>query len=204
MLAGNVDKIKQAIPHSQTIDEMIQELPEQLFASANDLLLKIKHIVSEIVGVNPDDFDELTHFSELGFDDMQLFSLYNRIQKELDNNISITLFKATSTIKTLVANLDKNNASSSFSPKIKPDEPSANYFSQLLRQIFSETLKLDIEQINGMTSFAELGLNSILLMQIFSRLEEATNDSIPREVLLNAQNIDEVVQYLENKLATVK
>lgn len=67
-----------------------------------------------------------------------------------------------------------------------------------IKEILSEQLNLDPEEITETSSFREdLGVDSLDLFELVMGLEEETGFEIPTEELTNMKTVGDVVAYLQ-------
>nr|YP_010198024.1 acyl carrier protein [Gracilaria multipartita]UAD86440.1 acyl carrier protein [Gracilaria multipartita] len=69
------------------------------------------------------------------------------------------------------------------------------------QSVIVEQLGVDIEKVTNDANFADLGADSLDVVELVMALEEEFGIDIPDEDAEDIQNIDQVVKFIKNKMS---
>ena len=69
-----------------------------------------------------------------------------------------------------------------------------------VKKVIALQLVIGEEEIKEITTFADLGIDSLEIFEIIMALEDEFNIEIPNEDVENIKNIDDIIKYIKSKV----
>ena len=174
-------------------------------------------IISEEAGLDLSDLVPNSEFADLGIDSLLSLTISGRIQEEIQLEVSPTLFVDYPTVKDLTEFLSScedqtsTPASSSDDEPISTPETDASSESgessasslmgsddilESIRATIVEETGVAIADLKPTTSFSELGMDSLLTLNIMGKMSEDLEMELPRTLLSDNDTLNEVEKAL--------
>ena len=175
-------------------------------------------IVSDEAGIDLAELTPTSDFSDFGIDSLMSLTISGRIQEELSLDLPPSLFAEYPTVKEFTAFLTSNENESispdSSSDEDQPSTPGSDDSSGTLetsassvtaaegdvlgsiRATIADEIGIAIEDLKPSTSFLELGMDSLLTLNIMGKLSEDMEMDLPRNLLADNDNMNEVQKAL--------
>ncbi|KAJ5054544.1 uncharacterized protein L3040_000815 [Drepanopeziza brunnea f. sp. 'multigermtubi'] len=186
---------------------------------------RVLEILAAEVGVGMDELVDNIGFSDLGVDSLMSLTVSGRIREELEIEVHSHDFNDHPTIgsfKTFLGKFETGVPSSSSSDthsqtsyldKSTPDlgddsnvttplddtpveENKDESLGDLIRVTIAEEMGVDIEEIVDTVDLSTLGMDSLMSLSILGRLREKTDMSLPADLLVANQTIQEIKKSL--------
>ena len=174
-------------------------------------------IISEEAGLDLAELTPDAGFSEQGIDSLLSLTIIGRIQEELGLELVPTLFADYPTVKDLskfLSESEKEPVSPEFLATVEPvstprsDDSTESYETSLssvtdaesilesIRVAIAEEAGVAVVDLKRSTSFQELGVDSLLTLNIMGKLSETLERELPRDLLTDNDTLDEVERAL--------
>lgn len=196
--------------------------------SSNGVMSKVIAIICEEAGIQLADLTPSSEFAEYGVDSLLSLTISGRLQEELGLEVQSSLFSDYPTVRelsqliaggeenpsaTMAATDDKDTMSSvhetdsgaTSGSEYDTQATSADESTDLIetiRNIISAETGIAVSDISMNTSFAELGIDSLLALTITGKLSEDLELDISSTLLAENESLGEVGAALGLKLET--
>ena len=194
--------------------------PAKAKTASNDnlgVMGRIKSLICQEVGLQASDLKPESDFAELGVDSLLSLTITSKIQEELGMELPSSLFIDCPTFGELQAKVGGNDdddstestlSSSSSSDdeshetpltsgavSVYQDDPSASrrtHATLVLRQIIAEETSVAIEELKPSTGLADVGVDSLLGLNISGKLQELLQVDIAGNALMELETVQDV------------
>ena len=181
-------------------------------------------IISEEAGLASAELGQNSEFADYGIDSLLSLTISGRLQEELGLNLPSTLFADYPTVKDLTSFLggSENRPPSSACPSegkqvstpaedtvsevtSTDDETDSTPIAEtdevidVIRATIAEEIGVALEDLTLSTSFSELGMDSLLVLTVMSKLGEVLEMDLPQALLVQNDTLDEVEKALDLK-----
>lgn len=179
--------------------------------------VRVLRIIAEELGVGIADLKPDTQFAEFGLDSLLSLTVTSRINDECSMSLPPALFTAYSTVKDLQYLLDPHTRTPRGTPELtscssdgngestdsilSPND-SAN-ISVIVRQTIAEETGTPIESIDLTTCLADIGVDSLLSLNIADSLSGALGENVPNSLLLENKTLGEIHAALGRLLGQI-
>lgn len=173
-------------------------------------------IISEEAGIDVAELSPNSDFADQGIDSLLSLTISGRIQEELSLDLSSTLFADYPTVKEFTDFLGgSDNEPPSPDSSIEDDPLSTpgsddsagsetdlssvtgpDNILDLIRATIAEETGVAPEDLKPTTSFAELGMDSLLTLTVMGKLSEELEMDLPRTLLSDNDTLNEVEKAL--------
>lgn len=178
----------------------------------NDIASRVLVIIGEETGVKPTDLQPNEDFQNHGIDSLLSLTIVGRIQEELGVEIPSSLFVDYPTPMELTRFFGGcNDSSSSSSDDDGIDTPenremdsdssltsgdSESLVLEVIRETIAQETGISVHELSNRSSFADLGVDSLLALTIVSKLTEILNMDLPSSLLMENENLEEISKEL--------
>ena len=184
----------------------------------NSKIPRVMKIVSDEAGIDLAELTPTSDFSDLGIDSLMSLTITGRIQEELGLELSSSLFAEYPTMKELTAFLgggeNEPGSPDSSSDDDQPSTPGSDDSSESvetsassvtapdrgvldsIRATIADEIGIPIEDLKPSTSFLELGMDSLLTLNIMGKLGEEMEMDLPQNLLADNDNMKDVQKAL--------
>ena len=193
-------------------------------ASKTTVVARVLAVISEEAGLDLTELGPNSEFADYGLDSLLSLTICGRIEEELDLNLPSTLFADYPTVKDLTTflggsenELQSMNSSGDDSPISTPDQDNVSEASSedyetdttsiagdievidVIRATIAEETGVALEDLTPSMSFAELGIDSLLILTIMGKLTEVLEIELPQMLLTDNDTLNEVEKALNLK-----
>lgn len=183
----------------------------------NGMASYVMAIISKEAGVNPTELHPNEDFSNHGIDSLLSLNICGRIQEELGVDVPSSLFFDYPTPKELIEFFGSWNGSEpSTHPSSEDDskgetprDRESGYDTwavsdleidtsvlDIVRSTIAEESGVPIDELLLTSRFADLGIDSLLALNIVGKLTEALEMDLPSSLLMDNENLDELSKAL--------
>ncbi|QGA14874.1 hypothetical protein EYB26_002530 [Talaromyces marneffei] len=178
----------------------------------SDIASRVLVIVGEEAGVNPTDLQPNEDFQNHGIDSLLSLTIVGRLQEELGVDIPSSLFTDCPTPSDLRRFFGSSNNSSSSSttddgietPENRdmdsassmPDGEVQYSVLEIIRETIAQETGVTVHELSNGSSFADLGVDSLLALTIVGKLTEILNIDLPSSLLMENENLEEISKEL--------
>lgn len=182
----------------------------------------ILSIVAEEVGCELSEITDETSFEELGVDSLLTISITSQVRTQANQTLPASIFvefptvgrlraqfqpKASSLIRTAKDNSEKRNGSGSnislskgfpTPPSISKSftEPQADELADIVISALATETGLSMSEINYSSSFADLGVNSLMSIAIISTVKDYTSFEVPASIFMDHPTVAGLIKAL--------
>ena len=155
----------------------------------------LHELISNIISVSPDDLDMQIPLLELGMDTVKLNLVYQSIKEIYNEDLSNQFDLERVCVQDLEDALTKSSKG-----KLSEDEKTSDHgdlkesLLQYLIEMLERTIESEYTAIEKDTLFEQFGLDSIMVMDMTSELEEIYG-SLPKTLFFEHQCLDELADY---------
>ena len=174
-------------------------------------------VISEEAGLDLAELALNSEFSELGIDSLLSLTIIGRIQEELELDLSPALFVDYPTVKDLsgflcgsenepvspedsatvgLVSTPRSDASSGSYETSSSSVTGAESILESIRGAILEETGVAVADLKNSTSFLELGMDSLLTLNIMGKLSETLELELPQSLLADNDTLDEVEKAL--------
>lgn len=187
--------------------------------------VRVLEIIAEELGTDLAELKPDSQFAEFGLDSLLSLTVTSRISAECGITLPSTLFTAYSTVGDLQQRLDPQASSSRGTPEETPERTpeltsgssdgndastdsmvspndSAN-FSVIVRQTIAQETGAPVESIGLTTCLADIGVDSLLSLNIADSLSGVLGETVPSSLFLENTTLEEVHAALGKLLGQV-
>ncbi|KAF4628134.1 hypothetical protein G7Y89_g10013 [Cudoniella acicularis] len=192
------------VPHSKQ-----QPVPDSV---QNTIIAAFKAIISQEAGIDIAELDSDISFADFGIDSLLSISISGRLQEELGLDLTSSSFSEfptlneminhiappespsspTSVLSTPYAEKDGNNLGNETDASSVDGEPKV---MTTIRATIAEEVGIPLEQLTASTDLAELGVDSLLSLNIIGKLHKLSVD-VPSNLLAENFTLQEIEKAL--------
>ncbi|EED21099.1 polyketide synthase, putative [Talaromyces stipitatus ATCC 10500] len=183
----------------------------------NEIASRVLTIIGEEAGVDPTELDPNEDFQNHGIDSLLSLTICGRIQEELGVEVPSSLFADYCTPLELSRffGSDNNHTSSASSASSSDDTDgintpdnreidsdtstegeTGNSILEVIREMIAQETGVPVSELSLTSSFADLGVDSLLTLTIVGKLTETLDMDIPSNLLMECENLEEVSKAL--------
>ncbi|EED15857.1 hypothetical protein TSTA_009770 [Talaromyces stipitatus ATCC 10500] len=209
-------------PHMQFRNNRIQaEKPKPAASSTvprpNEIASRVLAIVGEEAGVDHTELDPNEDFQNHGIDSLLSLTICGRIQEELGVDVSSSLFADYCTPMELSRFLGSDNRHDSLSASSVSSSDNTDKINtpenremdsntstdgemdsstiEVIRETIAQETGVPVSELTLSSSFADLGVDSLLIFTIVGKLLEALNMDLPSSLLMENENSEKSVKH---------
>lgn len=206
------------IPNVVPIVPKAEAVQKMLVAASGSRISDVLEAIASEIGLEVQELDEDTDFTDLGVDSLLTLSIIARLSKILDEHVPATFFIQYPNVRQLRAYLSLKGSSSpgssgSRSPSDNSDigsdgtrtpetevniaivETGKPSIVDRIKEIFSKELDLTLSELDNDVSLVELGVDSLLSLSILSSIKSRTGLSLPSSFLFEKSTMAEVLAH---------
>lgn len=198
ILKGNAQKIQSVFDVMYKPQRKAYVHTTKAMDKQTDTKKLVVGVLSEETHIPSVQLSDATYLEELGMDSIMIQGMNERLEK-IFGNIPKTLFYEFSTIAELIHYFEDNYQN----PAIKvPVKESNHNVRDVVIEILSRETHIPKEEICDETDFEELGIESILIANLNSILEELF-PALPKTLFFELRTVGELTEYLESNYGKV-
>lgn len=204
-LASGSRATSSAVVKKTTLIQSTTNQTPQFTKGSQDFVVKV---VADCLGVSESSISNDAALIEMGIDSLMSIELIAKLQAFVPNfKLSSTLFMDCRSIEEVKQYL------AALSPPIVNgtsiiEEQAASIKNDItisqIRSIIAEALGVDTTEIDPDTQLAELGVDSLMSIELRSRLQELTANELPSNFLVDYSTLQNVHTYFESFLRPIK
>lgn len=215
-----------AAPPRPILAEVAKEAPKLPAARAptaskpstsTAIVTRVMSIIAEEAGIEPGQLEPTSEFADYGIDSLMSLTVSGRIQEEVGVSVPSSIFAQYPAVEDLRKFLESQHGESPSSGTSTPSselsigtqssvesstteislgaEDKSDSFG-IIRQILADEVGVPIDDLKAETSLSELGVDSLLGLNINAKLREALDMDIPLSLLADCDTLQEILQAL--------
>ncbi|PYI09332.1 ketoacyl-synt-domain-containing protein [Aspergillus sclerotiicarbonarius CBS 121057] len=185
--------------------------PKTAAPSSGGMAGRVMAIIAKEAGVDPSELGPNEEFANYGIDSLLSLTICGRIQEELGADVPSSLFVDYPTPKDLLGffgDVENDSTQPSSSDRSIEDDTSSyetgatsehdpeTAVLEVLRATIAEETGVPLNEVTPTTAFADIGVDSLLALTIVGTLAETLEISLPSNILMENQNLEEVGKAL--------
>ncbi|MBO9489817.1 amino acid adenylation domain-containing protein [Endozoicomonas sp. G2_1] len=187
-------KVSRNLPQKQKVTPQVERTEK---ASDNALKQQVRHIIAQRLGMVSESLDVNLEFAELGVESVMMAELLSDLENHVGFSLEPHLLLDYPTVNQLSEQLaihpsrpvDKGNGNPT-PPRVTTDLTGA------LVEIISQVTEIASGDLDRNASFSQLGIESVMLAELMSRLEARFGVFIEPTALLEHDSIARLEQFL--------
>ncbi|WP_444996147.1 amino acid adenylation domain-containing protein [Aliikangiella sp. IMCC44359] len=193
---------------SQDFTDTNQKLFTQSKQNAQNMILEIKNSIAKITGLTIDSLDNDIEFSDLGMNSIMLVDLAEQLDKlyqvrlyPSELQLYDTIAKLSSYIESEVAELLKSIKTDSLLQQSETfSEKEQGSIITEIKSSIAEITGLTIDNLDNDIEFSDLGMNSIMLVDLTERLDKLYQIRLYPSELQLYNTISQLADYVSNEI----